>query len=114
MAEILLPSSDEGQSRFNCPKCNWPHWFTNRQLEKRRIIVTCDCGKTFAPRLTLDEKKPSKSSRVNLLTNRNIQIAIAVLQTRKSEADAIKAVTSVFSESKTLEQLIQDSLDYGN
>ena len=113
--QTILPAEDFGQKMFECPnkECGWRHWFTNKQLEKNRLVVTCNCGTTFRPRLVLEEassKKKQTTSRV--LSDRNAQIALTVLEARMDKKKAQEAVIAVFSEILDLEELIQEAINY--
>lgn len=114
--DTIFPVLDHSQKMFECPnpKCNWPHWFTVEQLKKKKIVITCNCGRTFRPRLEPEEEKKTakKDDKNKILSKRICVLALAVVQTRKPKKEAIEAILAVFSDFKTLEQLIQDAIDY--
>jgi hypothetical protein len=110
MATVVLPKVTFTQHCFHCPKCGFPHWFTENQLKMKGIVYPCDCGTIMRPRLTLptqEEKEPT--------LDRKFEIAVGMAETvlGMSKKEARENVKAVYSNSKTLEQLIKDALSNG-
>lgn len=34
---------------YECPSCDWEHWFSSKQLNHPKFIAVCDCGEMFKP-----------------------------------------------------------------
>lgn len=113
--KTITPSGRFAQYPFTCPnpECRFTYWYTEKQLTNTRMIIKCDCGEEFKPRLEIEEPK-KKESKTDLNKSRQFLIAVNFLiSTGKQEKIATEIVTSVYSPTKSLEELIRDSLNHG-
>lgn len=43
----VLPN--EIAASYECPACDWEHWFSSKQINHPKFIAICDCGEAFSP-----------------------------------------------------------------